>query len=746
MTMDEIVLKFKSEFSKMKSELSDVISKFQKLDNETSKSGSNFEDLGNPLDKLQNKLKSLQSEYDNLSKKLQRTKLSVSKESLAYTDNPLEDLEKVRSNVEKEYDELIQHITNKSKELENITDEIEYGKAVDSINELNPKVSELLHNSNLLKEAIYFKKQFDGMSYDDVINSLKNYENEIDITKNKVEELSNAKPKLVPNTQEASKNLEDVGNNADKASRNIGRLKNSTTSTNKSFDKFGNSLKNVSKLFDKLGKSFSKGFENKTRELKKLALGLIGVRTAMSVLTKAVNAYLSFDSELQDSISNSWNMLGALLAPAIELVAQMFALATNYIAQFVSALTGIDLVARANAKALETQAKAIEKANKAQRGLLSMDEITNLPTESNVNPASQITTDFINPGKIFNDLLDAFKNQQWHRAGEIIAEGINKGLKKINWDIIQEKAEKAGRNISTFLNGVFELDWQTLGSSIANAINTAINFAYGFVDEFEWGRLGVGIGDAITSFFKDFDFNKLADSISKFVTGVLDMIKGALVHTDEKELATSIVNFIERIDWFGIISKLVSTLITFAGKAMSFKLTLLDTAINDLQDFLIKKFKNLGNISGDKLASAFSGAFKKIFNILIDGINTAILPMRSIITGLGKIMGKDVTLNDIRIPHLATGTNEIESEGLYHLHEGEAVVPKKYNPTTGGYNDGADNKQIIDLLVSLNASMLEYAERPININMNSRKVAEATYDDLQQVGRNKNVSTVVVRS
>lgn len=746
MTMDEIVLKFKSEFSKMKSELSDVISKFQKLDNETSKSGSNFEDLGNPLDKLQNKLKSLQSEYDNLSKKLQRTKLSVSKESLAYTDNPLEDLEKVRSNVEKEYDELIQHITNKSKELENITDEIEYGKAVDSINELNPKVSELLHNSNLLKEAIYFKKQFDGMSYDDVINSLKNYENEIDITKNKVEELSNAKPKLVPNTQEASKNLEDAGNNADKASRNIGRLKNSTTSTNKSFDKFVNSLKNVSKLFDKLGKSFSKGFENKTRELKKLALGLIGVRTAMSVLTKAVNAYLSFDSELQDSISNSWNMLGALLAPAIELVAQMFALATNYIAQFVSALTGIDLVARANAKALETQAKAIEKANKAQRGLLSMDEITNLPTESNVNPASQITTDFINPGKIFNDLLDAFKNQQWHRAGEIIAEGINKGLKKINWDIIQEKAEKAGRNISTFLNGVFELDWQTLGSSIANAINTAINFAYGFVDEFEWGRLGVGIGDAITSFFKDFDFNKLADSISKFVTGVLDMIKGALVHTDEKELATSIVNFIERIDWFGIISKLVSTLITFAGKAMSFKLTLLDTAINDLQDFLIKKFKNLGNISGDKLASAFSGAFKKIFNILIDGINTAILPMRSIITGLGKIMGKDVTLNDIRIPHLATGTNEIETEGLYHLHEGEAVVPKKYNPTTGGYNDGADNKQIIDLLVSLNASMLEYAERPININMNSRKVAEATYDDLQQVGRNKNVSTVVVRS
>ena len=99
-----------------------------------------------------------------------------------------------------------------------------------------------------------------------------------------------------------------------------------------------------------------------------------------------------------------------------------------------------------------------------------------------------------------------------------------------------------------------------------------------------------------------------------------------------------------------------------------------------------------------------------------------------------------------KIPGLATGTNQIENEGLYHLHEGEAVVPKKYNPTTGGYDNGADNKQIIDLLVSLNSSMIEYAERPININMSSKRVAEAIYDDTQQISRNKNTSSVVVRS
>ena len=40
------------------------------------------------------------------------------------------------------------------------------------------------------------------------------------------------------------------------------------------------------------------------------------------------------------------------------------------------------------------------------------------------------------------------------------------------------------------------------------------------------------------------------------------------------------------------------------------------------------------------------------------------------------------------IPKLATGTNYIAREGLAYLHEGEAVVPKKYNPALGG-NTGA---------------------------------------------------------
>ena len=50
------------------------------------------------------------------------------------------------------------------------------------------------------------------------------------------------------------------------------------------------------------------------------------------------------------------------------------------------------------------------------------------------------------------------------------------------------------------------------------------------------------------------------------------------------------------------------------------------------------------------------------------------------------------------------------------------------------------------MLVALNSTMLEYAERPIRLDINGRKVAEGIYDDIQSVGRNKNTSTAITRS
>ena len=102
-----------------------------------------------------------------------------------------------------------------------------------------------------------------------------------------------------------------------------------------------------------------------------------------------------------------------------------------------------------------------------------------------------------------------------------------------------------------------------------------------------------------------------------------------------------------------------------------------------------KIFSNVWNGIKDVFAGvwdAIQGIFKLGINHLIDGINV-------FIKGLDKIKipdwvpdmgGKGINISPI--PRLATGTNYVPQDGLAYLHEGEAVVPKRYNPSAGGNN------------------------------------------------------------
>ena len=695
MQIDELILKLKSDFGKITSDIGSLISKFNKLDEGTSKVSNDFEKISKSSSSMGDGFKNAKQDIASLERQLKEMTTSYKADLKYFNERAFSGATKV---------EDVRGLTDAQRQSTERPDGIKF----------------------ITKDSLRESKA------------------QIDEVRNKIEELK--KQRITPNTTDGKKNIKDLGDETDKTAKKFDNLKNKGRKTGSIFSQFGKLFSNLKGGFENVTKGLSKGVDRNFKSLKKLTLGLIGVRTVMSLLTKSVNAYLSFDSDLQDSLTNSWNMLGSLLAPAIELVANLFATATNYVYRFVQALTGIDLVARANAKSLQTQAKATQKAAAAQRGLLAMDEITNLPTEPGGGDAAQIKVGDIDTKGIFSDLIEAFKQHKWHRAGEIIAEGINQGLRKINWDLVREKAESTGRNIADFLNGVFELDWRLLGSSMANAINTAIDFVYGFVTKLEWGRIGVGIGDALTSFFKTFDINKLADSISAMGIGIFNMFTATLVHIDVQEVSNKIIDFFERLKWVEIAQAVTNFFVIAIEKAFQLRFNIFDRLLTDLTSYLRSKVNSMGNTLGERLANGFKGGFRAAFNILIATVNNMIQPVKRLISNLGKIAGRNISLGDVKIPYLETGTNEIISEGLYHLHEGEAVVPKRYNPATDGYDNGKDNRQIIDLLISLNSSMLEYAERPININMSSKKVAEATYDDLQQISRNKNISNVVVRS
>lgn len=764
MNMDSITLKFQSVVGKMKSDLSDTISKYEKLDNIISKVSNSMNKIANNTNSVDNSFKKSKQNIEDLERELKSLTEEYDKHATAFSNRP-------------SFASAIQY--NPDGNLKNGI--IDPDKSIyltqEKLDEEKARIEELASTIQSLKDTGSQKEV-------EVIEPSR-----LDNIKDSLEQIRN---RLYETHSSFSDFMQNTNDDVDKLKNNFSRL--------------GDSFKSIGKLFGGFTKNLSKGMDSNLKQLKKLALGLIGVRTAMSMLTKSVNAYLSFDSELQDSLTNSWNMLGSLLAPAIELVVNLFSLATNTIVSFVNALSGIDLVARANAKALETQAKANQKANNAQRGLLGMDEITNLPTESTPSSAPQISRDAIKTEGILNDLLLTLQNKEWHIAGEIIARAIDNSLGKINWSSIQKNFQKLGYNIADFLNGLFELNWTQLGTTLANGLNTAINFAYGFVEKFSFIRFGGGLGRAISNAFTNIDWGMLSTTISDGIIGIFNGISTFLISVDWDTIGESIKYFLVNIKWAEIAQAVltamtnafsgidallesvfgkntaniiegiaiaigaVATAIALANAYLAITnilaspITLIVLAIGLAIAGIIALAKNFDEVSNTistffdtvvdkvkKIAVAIVNFFISPINGLIDGLNLLLSPLAAIIVLLGQALGKNLTMDDVRIPRiplasLKTGTNDIETEGLYHLHEGEAVVPKQYNPATGGYDNGADNRQIIDLLVSLNASMLEYADRPIEINMNGRKVAEATYDDIREIDKNRNYSSTVVRS
>ena len=60
------------------------------------------------------------------------------------------------------------------------------------------------------------------------------------------------------------------------------------------------------------------------------------------------------------------------------------------------------------------------------------------------------------------------------------------------------------------------------------------------------------------------------------------------------------------------------------------------------------------------------------------------------VPGLG---GKGINFK--MIPSLNVGTNNVKHEGLAYLHQGEAVVPKKYNPAVGGISNATTYVTVI---------------------------------------------------
>lgn len=190
------------------------------------------------------------------------------------------------------------------------------------------------------------------LTIDLVLNS-KSYTSQIEKAEQELQEMIDDYNKLI----EKQEQFEKEGNKFTVSKEVLANRR-------KEIEKTSNRIIQMRKAEEKAQGDSAKGWNISLKGIKRLALGIVGISSLYGMASKASSAYLSRDTELAQKMQNVWVALGSFLAPMLEKISELMLKAVGYINVFVKALTGTDYIARANAKALDKQAKAQAKLNK----------------------------------------------------------------------------------------------------------------------------------------------------------------------------------------------------------------------------------------------------------------------------------------------------------------------------------------------------------------------------------------------
>lgn len=235
--------------------------------------------------------------------------------------------------------------------------------------------------------------------------------------------------------------------------------------------------------FKKLGNIITANTSKGVSSLKRFALSLFGAQSAYRGLSKAVHAYLAYDSELSKSMQNTWAGLGSFFAPILEYLINLFQKLLGYINAVVKALTGINFVARANEKAMKKTAGATAKANKQ---FASFDELQNLNQDNGAGGGAD--------------------------ANQIELPEIDDSITGKILEII----EKIKGIIGTILDPIFEA-WKTKGSALIESIINAFTNV---------GTFAQSIGQSILDVWTNGTGQKISENFLQFFTDIFTIIGG----------------------------------------------------------------------------------------------------------------------------------------------------------------------------------------------------------------------------
>jgi hypothetical protein len=226
--------------------------------------------------------------------------------------------------------------------------------------------------------------------------------------------------------------------------------------------------------------------------------------------------------------------------------------------------------------------------------------------------------------KIFlDDLTEAFTgvDLDWFRnLGQNISNYILDGLNLFDWDAIRIWASNLGDAFASLLNGIFDNPdlWRKIGETIAQWMNTKLEFQYAFAITLDWEQVGKDIALALNMFFDTYDWALHGATFSAWAIGLTTAISTALRLTRWETLGQGIIIAIRNVNWLTLLKGVFDVIIEALGAIWRLALGLFVDNIRlgelrkiaDALDVLRNALYRLGEIVLDGLAWAWENIFQ----------------------------------------------------------------------------------------------------------------------------------------
>lgn len=151
------------------------------------------------------------------------------------------------------------------------------------------------------------------------------------------------------------------------ANREYQKLKKQYDALIASADKFKRSSKGGFNAASDGAKSLGSSMKSAIKTMTKYTLAIFGARSGFYAVKNAIRQVLSDNEKLNNTVTAMKGAFANALAPVIERVVYWLKYAFAYLNLFVKVLTGVDMAAQYNAKAINKQTEATKKNAKATK-------------------------------------------------------------------------------------------------------------------------------------------------------------------------------------------------------------------------------------------------------------------------------------------------------------------------------------------------------------------------------------------